>query len=355
MNGKHRRDTLCLAEEAANWLAALKEDDGPSRAAFVKWLRSSPRHVEEFLLVTASDQALNDLDLRREVDVDRLIAQLDTDVVSLEGRAPAPSPPARPAGRVMIRWAAGLAAVVTAVAMTAGWLLGYFDGGDTYRTTVGEQRAVQLPDGSLVHLNARSKVIVRMSEEERHIRLLEGEALFKVARDAARPFTVETDRVVVRALGTAFNVDRRARDTQVAVLEGAVEVTPTRAGGSGEAPVVSASAHPASAPAKLSAGEEISVASGAIIARSRGKTADAVAWRERLLVFSDSSLEEIATEFNRYNRKQQLVIDDDDGLRDERFGGTFQADEPLALIEFLRRTPGLAVSDEGNRLVIRRR
>jgi ferric-dicitrate binding protein FerR (iron transport regulator) len=59
------------------------------------------------------------------------------------------------------------------------------------------------------------------------------------------------------------------------------------------------------------------------------------------------------SEFNRYNRKRKLVIDDD-SLHDQRYGGTFEADEPLALIEFLRGTPGLTVQDEGDRLVIRR-
>jgi transmembrane sensor len=246
----------------------------------------------------------------------------------------------------------GVAAATLLVVV--GWLFAV-SRWETYVTAVGEQRTVQLGDGSLVQLNARSKLTVRLSDARREVRLLEGEAFFKVSRDTSRPFTVETDRAVVRVLGTQFNVDRHLRDTRVAVLEGTVWVTPTQVVQPVKrSPDSQRPAEEKELSATLSAGEQVRIASTGIVARSKANTADAFAWRERHLVFSDSTLEEIATEFNRYNRRQQLVIDDE-ALRDERFGGTFEADEPAALIEFLRRTPGLLVIDEGDRLVIRRR
>lgn len=58
-------------------------------------------------------------------------------------------------------------------------------------------------------------------------RLLEldrGEALFRVARDAARPFQVRIDDRVIEALGTQFNVYRRADDVLLTVVEGRVSV-----------------------------------------------------------------------------------------------------------------------------------
>ncbi len=360
-----RRDTLGVAEEAATWLIALEDADDATRAAFVKWLRGSPRHVEEFLLVTASDRAMQNMDRHRRMDVERMIAQLNANVVPLDEaaeRANDGSPGNRQSASSQLRSAEPGAlrnswrpvALAATVLLAIGWWLAVFGLRDTYTTAVGEQRTVQLADGSLIYLNARSRIAVRLSDERRDVRLLEGEALFKVAHDVSRPFTVASDRAVIRAVGTQFNVDRRSQDTRVAVIEGAVEITlAKRASAATQGKHAAPNAHPAPALTQLAAGEEVRIASSGLMTRSKGNVADAIAWRERRLVFSDSTLEEIATEFNRYNRKQQLVIADE-SLRDQRYGGTFEADEPRALIEFLRRTPGLAVEDEGGRIVIRR-
>jgi len=51
-----------------------------------------------------------------------------------------------------------------------------------YTTQVGEQRSIALPDGSLIELNARSSVRVRFTSNERAVELLEGQALFRVAK-----------------------------------------------------------------------------------------------------------------------------------------------------------------------------
>src|SRR5262249_7420820 len=93
-----------------------------------------------------------------------------------------------------------------------------------FRTAVGEQRSLELPDGSLVYLNARSTVTLEFDDSMREIRLTEGEALFKVARDSKRPFQVRTRDALVRALGTQFNVASESSGTRVAVLEGRVQV-----------------------------------------------------------------------------------------------------------------------------------
>jgi ferric-dicitrate binding protein FerR (iron transport regulator) len=69
-------------------------------------------------------------------------------------------------------------------------------------------------------------------------------------------------------------------------------------------------------------------------------------------VFRDSTLGEIADEFNRYNRTPQIIVTDHD-LRARRFGGTFDADDPHALIRFLRTEPDLVYESEGSTLVIR--
>ena len=73
-------------------------------------------------------------------------------------------------------------------------------------TAVGEQREMQLPDGSMIALNTDSQLEVTYGENYRDVRLLKGEALFEVTRDPARPFIVDAGIRRVEAVGTAFVV-----------------------------------------------------------------------------------------------------------------------------------------------------
>src|SRR5690606_34920469 len=98
-------------------------------------------------------------------------------------------------------------------------------GGQTYATAVGEQRRIELTDGSVVHLNTRSRLEVAFTDGARDIRLLEGEATFTVEGDPARPFSVHAGTNIIRAIGTQFNVLRRPSGTTVQVIEGEVRVS----------------------------------------------------------------------------------------------------------------------------------
>jgi transmembrane sensor len=80
-----------------------------------------------------------------------------------------------------------------------------------------------LPDGSLVELKEGSRIAVDFSAEQRQVRLV-GEAHFQVARDAARPFVVNAQGVMVRAVGTAFSVRVDSDEVQVLVTHGSVHV-----------------------------------------------------------------------------------------------------------------------------------
>src|SRR5690606_10612998 len=98
----------------------------------------------------------------------------------------APRTRARRGGRVAA-WAA--AAAVLALAAGGGWWL--LPAGTGYETAIGEVRRLPLADGSVMTLNTASKARVVYSAGQRSVRLLEGEALFDVVRDPARPFVVD--------------------------------------------------------------------------------------------------------------------------------------------------------------------
>src|SRR5690606_26847429 len=89
----------------------------------------------------------------------------------------------------------------------------------------GEQRTVTLADGSVIELNARSRIKVRYADRERAIDLLQGQALFRVAKDPTKPFIVASGGTYVRAVGTQFDVYKKSVGTVVTVVEGRVAVT----------------------------------------------------------------------------------------------------------------------------------
>lgn len=94
-----------------------------------------------------------------------------------------------------------------------------------YRTAVGQQQVVTLPDGSVAHLNTDSALAVTYTGEERRIDLLRGEAFFTVRPDPRKPFRVLAQGGVTQAVGTAFVVQAHEQQTRVTVAEGTVEVS----------------------------------------------------------------------------------------------------------------------------------
>lgn len=88
--------------------------------------------------------------------------------------------------------------------------------------------SITLNDGTIVWLNSSStlRFPVQFTGKERRVKLI-GEAYFRVAKDAARPFVVEVDSVEVRALGTEFNITAYPEDKKVgaALVEGVISVS----------------------------------------------------------------------------------------------------------------------------------
>lgn len=98
-----------------------------------------------------------------------------------------------------------------------------------FSTGVGERRAVNLPDGTQVLLGAASTLRLSESFGDGHREVtLEGQALFRVTHDSARPFLVRAAGTVSEDLGTEFDVRAYPgeREVRVVVSEGIVGVRP---------------------------------------------------------------------------------------------------------------------------------
>ena len=154
----------------------------------------------------------------------RLSTSAERQRVSREARSEAhivsPSPTTRRGG-----WRVRLLAVAASVVVAIFCVWAYGER-NTYATGIGEQRSLALADGSTIELNTHSKIRVRFTADRRTIDLVEGQALFHVAKDKTRPFIVQSDGTKVRAVGTEFDVYRRMTGTTVTVIEGRVAVLP---------------------------------------------------------------------------------------------------------------------------------
>lgn len=220
----------------------------------------------------------------------------------------------------------------------------------TMETLIGENRSVRLSDGSRVTLGGGSRLVVSMAATSRNLRLLEGEAFFVVAKDAARPFSVDAGAVTVRAVGTEFNVRRGADRVDVAVIEGKVLVTPETPSN----PVAWLRSSSAKrAPMQLAIGEHTTMDSAGL--RSTGALADpnsVTAWQSGQLVFRQEPLREVVANVNRYAPKP-IVIDADIG--ELPFTGTVLSGSATGWVTSLEAAFGLEAREEADRIVLRRK
>ncbi|WP_395942948.1 FecR family protein [Brevundimonas sp.] len=152
----------------------------------------------------------------------------------------------------------------------------------TYHTDVGEQRSIQLADGSFVRLDTDSRIRVILSSGARRVELLEGQALFEVAHDSGRPFTVSAGPLSVTALGTVFDVRRTGADARVVLVEGRVKVE--AAGG----------------PDQVLQPNQTAMTTRQGAKAATINAAEATSWADGRLTFSRTPLREAVSEVNRY-------------------------------------------------------
>ena len=97
-----------------------------------------------------------------------------------------------------------------------------------YATTIGQLDSVQLSDGTRIILGPGSRLHVAAGYGEQARALeLEGEALFDVRHDAARPFSIRTGGAEITDLGTRFTVRGNADAVEVVVASGSVRLQDT--------------------------------------------------------------------------------------------------------------------------------
>ena len=342
-------EKLLLAERAAEWLIRLETATPAERAEFWEWVTQSPLHVKEMIAASVIDAELHRLMRGGSIDVNKYIekannvraigdrARTDEALPTDDGElVPPPAASGRPR---RARWIATAAAMLVVV-FAAGALVLHNAAEHRLVTDAGEWRTKLLSDNTIVQAGPRTKIVIEYSNERRLVRILEGEALFHVAKNPDRPFLVETPVATARAVGTAFAVridgDKEAR---VTVKEGVVDVTrlSTALGrrknvkGAGQA-------------VRLHASEQVDVDAVNALAAKHVDLDVALAWVTGRLIFEHETVEQAVREFNRRNQLQIKVVDQ--ALLQREVRGKFEATDPKAFAAYLEKLGVVSMLDE---------
>jgi len=208
------RDEDGRRTQAADWVVQLQADDitDDQAAAFDAWLSASEANVRAY------DAALGVIQ-----EVEASAPRIAYDLRLL----PQTRPHFSGQGHARRGWlvAGGMAAAATiAIAVLPVSLLS--PPPQTFTTAKGEKRTVSLADGTVVNLNAGTRMTVTLARHERRVSMPQGEAVFDVAADRSRPFLIAAGDRTVRVVGTRFDVRRRGDQLSVTVDRGVVEVRP---------------------------------------------------------------------------------------------------------------------------------
>ena len=303
--------------QATDWFVRLRAEGANPEdlVRFQRWVEENPDNAVAYARVRQSWTVVGDQASAPEIMLGRRDALEDARRAA-RGRWDSSRP----------RWmrpavAAAACAILLVASAFGAWIWWSRANAGVYITGVGERRTLTLVDGSVVTLDARSRIHVKYRDTERLIDLDQGQARFDVAKDPARPFRVRAGRDTVLALGTQFNVELVADSLLVTLIEGQVAVLPE---------ATSAKAEPA-AQINLSAGEGLQVRQdGKRIRLPKVDIARVTAWQNGKLFFDNEPLTSAAERINRYAREQIQI---DPSVTDVTISGVFNAGDARAFIE----------------------
>jgi transmembrane sensor len=254
-----------LRTRAIEWHVRLRHGDDATWDAFADWLAQDPRHPEAYEAIEQTDLAIEPLLPR---------------VVFPETVQGVDKSTATPVSRSRRGWLAGVA-LAASVAAVVAFLPQLASGRYEVTTGPGQRRTVALDATTQVMLNGSTQMTFDR-KNPRFASLISGEALFRVHRDDAKPFTLEIGNNRIQDVGTVFNVVRDSGQVRVAIAEGKVIYS--------------------------SQAQEVPLAAGqALLARSDSATVRVIstsiasvgAWQNGRLVYSGERLSQVADDLGR--------------------------------------------------------
>lgn|GEM_PF-148234 len=339
-----------IADRAeACYLALLDADLAPAqREAWLDWLRV-PEHQRAF---DETVRLWELLDYIGPVDVPSA-GQLAADrytgaqAIARPGLAPARAAPQPVPRRTALRVAVLATTLIAAIFFGAGFERRDPHQRQHFETRIGETVSVRLPDASTVTLAGASALEIDFSARRRAVKLVQGRALFDVARDAERPFVVRAGTGSTTAIGTRFDVNDVGGNVTVTLIHGLVRV----ASDSDQPVADGATVEPTAT--LLGPGEQVSyTAQSRLGAIAMVDTEAVLSWRQGVLTFIDRPLAQAIEEINRY-RPQRIYFRPEE-LAGMTVSGTVHLDRTDEWLQGLGRGYSLRVVQGGDGVLLTR-
>ena len=203
-------------------------------------------------------------------------------------------------------------------------------------TRKGQKATVSLTDGTIVYLNVNSKLSFpeRFGPDNREVEL-EGEAFFKVAKNAKRPFVIKSGGITTTVLGTSFNVKAfEGEPLHVTVTSGKVKVNAVEPGG-GQNEVILL-------PNQQGYYDEF-------LLKKEVNVQQFVAWRDKVLYFEEASLAEVATVLERWFDVSITI--ENEQLQGCTISGKYIDESLLNILESLEHILDIEYQVQGDRQV----
>ena len=228
--------------------------------------------------------------------------------------------------------------IAASILFVIGFGLWFFTGSkNTIITDAGETDTLVLEDGTKVYLNAMTKLELpkRFADKERQV-FLEGEAFFEVAKEADRPFIVNTNSTRTEVLGTSFNIYAyEAGADRLTLKEGKV--------------LLSKNGNPERSGLILKAGDHVTLQNDSLI-KSQVNVDNQIAWISNVMVFENEAFAEVA---KKIERKFDIKISiEDEKLKSEPFQGRFKDPKLNILLEDLSFVLKFDYKTKGDKIII---
>ena len=203
----------------------------------------------------------------------------------------------------------------------------------------GKKFQLLLSDGTEVYLNSGSSItypVIFYDEGPRNV-VLRGEAYFTVASDSLRPFTVSTQLLDAKVLGTEFNISSYRDDEhiQVVLIEGSLSVGRNNSIGSGDVIL-----KPNQLASYSYSDDELSTANIDV--------SSYIAWKNGILLFKNEDFYHIAKKLERhYDVKIEIK---DMQVSKERYTGRFKTETIEEILQAFQRIKSFDYNIENNNI-----
>jgi transmembrane sensor len=304
-----------VKDEAALWVARLRGGDctlGDERD-FRAWLTAGPAHAAAFEAMQATWE---------------IAAALPRDPARFGYKRP------RPPIRRELLWGLGAAAIT-------GGAFATWQGAAAmvYKTRIGEQKHITLPDGSLMFLDTDTRAAFSRHDGFRQVRLDRGRVGLRVAPDEDRLFRVEAGRQTVITSHSRLDVSEDGESSSVVLIDGQARVQVSRPQGPETRHLLS--------------GERLHVTSTEV-RLDRPNLSALLAWQHGQVIFENNTLKQAAAALNRYS-DTKLVIEDS-AVASWRISGVFSVGDNFAVVKAVSKfLPLDSIQTSGRILMIRDR